>query len=522
MKIAMIGVNHETADAAWRERLVLTGPSLDALYAGLCEQCPGIEAMAVSTCNRSEVYVAARAERMPSADDLTRLLGQSCGLSHDELLPISVALEGDAAVEHLFHVAAGLQSMVLGEPQILGQVKQAYEDACRRRTVGPALHLACQRAIAAAKRVRHETGIGDGRVSVGSVAVDFARQIFDHFDNKVIVGIGAGEMTKLMLRHLIKLRPAKLFVTNRTFERAQQLRDMLGADADAKIEVVARRFDQLDDLLTEADIVMTGTGSPEPIITADRLRPLQRKRRHRPLFIIDIALPRDVEDAVGGLRDAYVYNLDHLQQVVSQNYEQRSSEVAACRAICADAVAATVNDIQHRDVGVLIKELREKFHVIGQGEQARTLRKLAAAPPDQVPHLLEEYSHRLINKLLHSPMQALSHRHGDLPVGHYIETLRRLFELQGVEADEKPHEDGGRPSTGVTDETAGGGQIDEAVNKEAACDVSEPSQAACPNPPSPPADDRSNDVEASQGRQAQSFKFVARPGQSTSSQAGQH
>ena len=522
MKIAMIGVNHETADAAWRERLVLTGPSLDALYTELREHCPGIEAMAMSTCNRSEVYVAVQAERMPSADALTRLLGQSCGLSYDELLPLSVALEGDAAVEHLFHVAAGLQSMVLGEPQILGQVKQAYEDACRRRTVGPALHLVCQRAIAAAKRVRHQTGIGDGRVSVGSVAADFARQIFDHFDDKVIVGIGAGEMTKLMLRHLIKLRPAKLCVTNRTFERAQQLRDMLAEDAGAEIEVVARPFDQLDALLTEADIVMTGTGSPEPIITADRLRPLQRKRRHRPLFIIDIALPRDVEDAVGGLRDAYVYNLDHLQQVVSQNYEQRSSEVAACRAICADAVAATVNDIQHRDVGVLIKELRQKFHAIGEGEQGRTLRKLAAAPPDDVPHLLEEYSRRLINKLLHAPMQALGDRHGDLPVGHYIEALRRLFELQGGESDEAPHEGCEPPASVVTDKNAGTGEIDEAVNNEAACDAGDSSQAACPDPPSPPADDRSSHVEASQGGQVQSFKFVARPGQSTSSQAGQH
>ncbi len=421
MKIVMLGVNHRTAPLLLRERLALVGQNLDRVY-DLLGRHRQVEVVALSTCNRSELYLADPEDGEGWDAQLSSVFAQCCSVGADELAGSLLLYSGDDAVRHLFHVAGGIDSMVLGEPQILGQVKRAYEEATRRGTVGPAFNTIFQEAIAAAKQVRHATAIGQGRVSIGSVAVDFARQIFHRFDDKTVVVVGAGELVKLILRHMAALSPAKTWVTNRSLDHARQLAGSFGTED-------ARPFDQLDDLLVEADIVLTGTGAAQPIMTADRFMPLLRRRKHRPLFLIDVALPRDIEPAVGELSDIYLYNLDDLQQVVAQTYEERSDEVEQCRSMLDHAAGECINEVQHRDIGQIIKMLRQKLHQIGRLEQQRTVNKIRIAPPDDMARLIEEHTQRLINKVLHLPLKALDRRHPDESLSEYAQALHKLFEL---------------------------------------------------------------------------------------------
>lgn len=428
MKILMIGVNHRTAPVELRERLALSGERLAGALTGLRAAHPASELVIVSTCNRTEAYLARPAHDKPDSDDLIAYFSEYCGVERSTLLASIIRRENDQAIAHLFRVCVGLDSMVLGESQIVGQIKRAYGDAQQVGTVGPVLHRVFQQAIAVSKDVRSKTGIDTGRVSIGSVAVDFARQIFERFDDKTVVGIGAGDMAKLTLRHLASLNPAKLWVTNRTPQRAHAMLDKLrltGASAAG-----AKPFEALDELLVEADIVLTSTGSTEPIITAARFKPLLRRRRFKPLFIIDIAVPRDVSADVGGLNNVYLYNIDDLQNVVAANASQRSEQVQLCETLLLEEVRACYAEMQNRDIGRLVKALRHRLHELGKLEHERTSRKLANASPDEVNALLEEHTNRLINKILHLPLKQLDQRTTDTSLGFYASALRRLFDLK--------------------------------------------------------------------------------------------
>ena len=425
--ILMIGINHRSARLDLRERVALGGERLDGAFEQLRGQYPLMELVILSTCNRTELYVHRPAHEAPSSEQLADFLCRFCGVGTEELTAALINRENEQAVSHLFRVAGGLDSMVPGEPQVLGQVKRAYEDAHRRRAVGPILHKVFQSALAAGKRVRAETGIDEGRVSIGSAAVDFARQIFERFDDKVVVAVGAGEMAKVAIRHLRGLEPAKLWVTNRSPERARALADQFGL---APHTGGVRAFEDLDHLLIEADIVLTSTGASEPIITARRFKPLVRRRRNRPLFLIDIALPRDVEPAVGSLRNVYLYDLDDLQQVVTATFSERNDHMRQCQDMLVEAARTCLHEIQHRDVGQLIRSLRHKLHGLARAEQERTARKIAAAPPEEVPQLLDEHAHRLINKILHVPLKMLDRRDTKTPLEFYAAALRGLFGLE--------------------------------------------------------------------------------------------
>ena len=430
MRIVMVGLNHRTAPVELRERVAFQGDALHAALDRLREQHPHAELAILSTCNRTEIYLARGTHESPTVDHLIELLSRGIAEDTARIRAALVHREGEQAVLHLFRVCAGLDSMVLGEPQVLGQAKRAYEVAQNRCTVGPVLHRVFQDAIAVAKRVRTETGIDSGRGSVGSVAVDFARQIFQDFSDKTVVGIGAGELAKLTLTHLAGLKPARLWITNRTASRAETLARRLNIAVDAG---GVRSFEDLDALLVEADVVLTATGADRPIITAERFKPLLRKRRFRPLFIIDVALPRDVEPEVGSLANIYLYNLDDLQRAIAQTQQSRAEEAQQCEEQLRDAARACLAQVQNRDVGVLIKALRHKLHELGKAEQERTMRKLAASPRD-VESLLEEHTHRVINKILHMPLSQMDQRKADSPLAFYAAALRRLFDLHETEA----------------------------------------------------------------------------------------
>ena len=458
MTVRMIGVNHRTAPLAVRERFALTGDRLDAATDWLRQHHPGSEFVILSTCNRTEVYVADAPATVPTADQLMQLLCESCDAQAESLSAALICHDDEPAVKHLFQVTSGLDSMVLGENQILGQVKRAYEGAAKRGHVGATLHKVFQDALATAKRVRSATAIGDGRVSVGSVAVDFARQIFRHFDDKVIVGIGAGPMAKLMLRHLHALQPAQLWIANRSLQPAEALAAALGIAPDRG---GARGLDQLDQMLIEADIVLAGTGSSEPIITVEQFKPLLRRRRHRPLFLVDIALPRDVEAGVESLQNVYVYNLDDLQRVLTRTARQRGEQVGHAETLVSQSVQTCMQEIRHRDFGKLIKALRNKLHELGRQEQERTVQKMAQASPDDFPRLVEEHSVRLINKILHLPLQTLDGGQADRP-DHFASALRDLFRL---EIDSAQPADGAEPANPSQSNADDGTQVPARTNR---------------------------------------------------------
>lgn len=443
MRVLLLGVNHRTAPVELREKLALATSDPAAALRAMRERFPLCEAALVSTCNRLEVYAARPTHHAPTADDLRNFLAERAAVPAEAVSAASIHREGEQAVAHLFRVSAGLDSMVLGEPQILGQVKRAYESAAACGAAGPTLHKVFQAAAAAAKRVRTATGIGSGRMSVATVAVDFARQIFDDFRDKTVVGIGAGDMAKATLRHLLRLEPGKLWVLNRSPERAAALAAELGL---VLPRGGARAWDELDALLVEADIVLTSTASREPILTAERFKPLLRKRRGRPLFIVDIALPRDVGADVGTLSNVYLYNLDDLQKVVQANAQTRGGEVERCEAQLADAAAACHRQLQHRDLGVLIRQLRTQLHDIGDAESDRTARKLAAlgVGDEAVQALLQEHTQRVVNKILHLPLSQLDGKDAEAPLGFYAAALRRLFALD--EADTLPHGEVPKPA----------------------------------------------------------------------------
>ncbi len=442
MRILMLGINHRTAAVQLRERVALSGPRLDAVFAEFARRYPGVELIVVSTCNRTEFYLARPTHQPPNVEQLMAFVAEHCETEQRTLAAAILHRENHEAAAHLFRVASGLDSMVLGEPQVLGQIKRAYEYATAQQVVGPVLHRLFQDALATAKHVRRETGIDKGRVSVGSVAVDFAHRIFESFEDKTVLGIGAGDMAKLALRHLQDLSPQKLWLVNRSPQRATRLAEVLRLSPQ---QGGARAWEDLDQLLVEADIILTSTASPEPIITAQRFRPLIKRRRNRPLFIIDLAVPRDVEAEVGTLANVYLYNIDDLQQVVVQTHEDRRGQVQTADAMLLEAAQACMTQVQNRDLGQLIALLRHRLHDLGQAESQRTLRRMATLHPagidPKMQAMLDEHNHRLINKILHMPVSRLDRRNANAPLAFYAAALRRLFALDDTEGHDEPNND---------------------------------------------------------------------------------
>lgn len=479
MRVLMLSISHRTAPVALREKLAVAGDAIDEALHELRKRFPSCEAVLLSTCNRTEFYVARPAHEAPTFADLDRYLAEMSGVPVEEVTSAAVHRDQDQAVNQLFRVATGLESMVLGEPQILGQVKRAYDQATACDAVGPVLHLVFQQAITIAKQVRNASGIDEGRVSVGSVAVDSVRQVFDHFDDKTIVAIGAGDMAKLTLRHLQKLNPQKLWLTNRTMGRAESLADYLDL---RHPQGGVRPFDDLESLLVEADIVVTSTGATEPIIDVKRFKPLIRKRRARPIFIVDIAVPRDVEPRVGQLTNVFLRNIDDLQNVVASTYESRSAQVQQCETMVFESVARCMHNVQHRDIGQLIKSLRQRLHAYADAERERSVRRLVAKSDKMdaaaIEQWLEEHDHRLVNKILHLPLSQLDQRDPNAPLGFFASALRRLFAI----------DDGAESADELTDEVSAMGGNAENDGGESPATTTEgenlPSSSPRPHPQS--------------------------------------
>lgn len=416
----MVGLNHRTAPLELRERVAFTAAQGEEAVRKFRAAFPHGELVVLSTCNRVELYLARPLKAEPSLESITRFVAEFHGIDPAALHEHLYHHEDRAVIEHLFTVATSLDSMVVGETQILSQVKHAYHHGCDAGGVGKMLHGLFQRALAAAKDVHEKTALSSGRLSVASVAVDLAASVFDRFDDKTVLCVGAGKMTTLMLRHMQELKPRRIVIANRSAERAADLARQFSAEA--------QPFEQLDAILTEADILLTGTGATEPIITEARFKALLKARRYRPIVMVDIAVPRDIEPGVAQLNNVYLYNIDDLQEVAAGNRGKRDREIAAARALLAEHVEEYLRWSAARDVGPLVKALYEQAHGMVRAE----LDGYFAKHPDLTPERrqeLEHLSHRLIGKLLHGPVTQLTTRAETTARPMLAAAVRRLFEL---------------------------------------------------------------------------------------------
>jgi glutamyl-tRNA reductase len=426
-RLMLTGLNHTTAPLELREKLVFSGEQRAAALSAFRSRFPQAEAVLLSTCNRVELYTARTVHGHPRAEEMIDFLAGFHGLDPRALAGRCYTRVDRQTVAHLFNVASSLDSMVVGETQILGQVREAYEVARRSATAGALLNPLFQRAIAVGKEVMSSTPLSEGRLSVASVAVEFAGQIFDHYEDKTVLAIGAGKMARLVLQSFHALRPRRLLVCNRDGEKARQLAARFAGEAVA--------FDRLTEHLGTADIVISSTGSTRPIITRGPFEQALRHRRYRPVFLIDIALPRDVEPSVGELPNVYLYNIDDLQRAVEQTHSRRAEAIEQARAIVERHVEEFAAWQRARAMGPLIDRLYRRSQQMALEEAQRAANRLRLEDAAQRQQL-EELARRIVNKLLHEPVRTL--RDVDPLSGsamQYLSAVERLFGLAEGGAD---------------------------------------------------------------------------------------
>ncbi|NLS95089.1 MAG: glutamyl-tRNA reductase [Planctomycetaceae bacterium] len=422
MTLLVVGVSHHDTPLAIRERLAFSNGQARAALAGWRDRFFGCEIVLLSTCNRTELYAASESDSEPGAEAIIEFLAGCHGLAREEVAEHLFCLEGEDAVRHLFTVAASLDSMVVGEAQILSQVKQAYQLATEERATGPLTHAAFQAAIKAARRVAGETTVHHRRVSIPSVAVaDFAGQIFERFEDKSTLVIGAGEMAEETIRYLRDKGVRDIAVVNRSANRAAELAD--------RWQGRAISWEDLDAAMVEADLVISTTGADEPVIAFDRFIGIEAAREQRPLFILDLAVPRDFDPEIAGRPDVYLYSIDDLSAACERNRKARDKQLPAAEKIIEQETARFMADLHHRAMGPIIRRLRQGWQKPKEEELQRLFNKL----PDLDAHQQEEIRQafeRLVNKLLHPPLESLrdESRHG-IPSA-LMDAISRLFQLK--------------------------------------------------------------------------------------------
>lgn len=414
MNLLVVGCNHRTMPVELRERIAIPEARIPIVLSDLLTRFGG-EAVVLSTCNRTEVYLAdSNAERA----GLIQILSPDASSPTDHWY----GHESQAAAWHLFRVAAGLDSLVVGEGQIAGQVKSAYETAGAHAAVGPMLHALFQQARLVAKRVRRETGIAQGHASISSVAVDFIRQVFDHFADKQVLVIGAGKMGALTLKHLQALGAAQIQVINRSLEKARETAAQCGGQPVP--------WDRLDQALIDADIVLSTTGASDPIMSAQRFAPLLARRTKMPLVIIDIAVPRDFDPAIHDGDQVCLFNIDDLQQVRDQTLAERRKHVGACEAIAQSEAQRFVQEWSRRRTGPVIAKLTADFEAKRQIVLSQLMAKLNGRLNDADKKTIEGAFRLLQNQFLHGPISALGEESKTGGGGTLLEAIRQLFRIR--------------------------------------------------------------------------------------------
>jgi glutamyl-tRNA reductase len=415
--IVVVGLSHQTAPLAVREALAFPEDRLEEALERAQEEAGLSEAMILSTCNRVEVY--GRAPE-PVTQHVAEFLARFHDRKLEELRPHLYQLEGEAAVRHAFRVAASLDSMVLGESQILGQVKQAYEIAAEAGALGSVLNALRNRSLSAAKRARTETAIGRNAVSVSHVAVELARKIFGDLRDRPVLLVGAGKMSELAARQMVRGGARATVLGGRTLERAEQLAASLGGKA--------APFEALRSAMADVDVVISGTGAPGLVVAREDVEAAQSARRHRPLFLIDIAVPRDIEPGAGKVQSVFLYDIDDLRSVAEANLRERQKEAAAAETILEEEITAFLEWRRSLDVVPLLVELRSRADEIRRAEVDKARRRLGPLTPEQ-EEALEAVTSGIVNKLLHSPTVELKKLASSRHHTDHVGLIRKLFGL---------------------------------------------------------------------------------------------
>jgi glutamyl-tRNA reductase len=420
MHIVVVGLSHKTAQVELREKVAFSPTQMEKPLNALLALDGITEGVIVSTCNRVEIYITTR-DIAGAIARVKRFLADYHTFPLDVLEQHLYALHGEEAIRHVFRVASSLDSMVVGEPQILGQIKTSYGYAAEYKSSGIILNRFLHKAFSVAKRVRTETKIASSAVSVAFAAVELAKKIFNDLSDKTIMLIGAGEMCELAAKHFLNSGVRGLMVTNRTFERAEKLADEFGGKA--------VRFDDLFDQLHKADIILSSTGAPHTIIGAGDLEEVMRRRRQKPMFFIDIAIPRDIDPGVNDVENVYLFTVDNLQEVVATNLQQRKEEASKAEDIVNEEIGQFFKWLSSLEVTPTIVALRNKFEEIRRAELEKTLANWKDLPPDGQKKL-EALTNAIMNKLLHPPTTLIKQAGQGGRTDLYVDAVRSLYGLE--------------------------------------------------------------------------------------------
>ncbi|MGB7345082.1 MAG: glutamyl-tRNA reductase [Pirellulaceae bacterium] len=423
MKLQMIGCSHHDTAVEFRERVSFSAEQVERTLGEFRQRFPSGELVLLSTCNRVELYTSSNDDMELDRDAVAEFIAKQHNLSPSEVVDQMIYRSGSEAVKHLFTVAASLDSMVLGESQILSQVKQAYDQACELGSAGALTHSVFQAANHAAKRVQNETAIHRRRVSVPSVAIgEIVPEVFDSLKDKHVVICGAGEMGEETLRYLQQAGANDICILNRSRQRADDLAQKTGITSDD--------WSNLHPQIVKADLLIGTTSATEPILTRESFEPLHAQRKNRLMLILDLAVPRDFEAAIGDLPSVYLYQIDDLQAACERNRRERQKEWPKALQIIEDETQRFIQDLNHRATGPIVRRLREQAQELKQDELSRLITKLDANNIDPaVAKEIEKSFDRLINKLLHPPLASLR---DDAAEGHergLLEAIRHLFKL---------------------------------------------------------------------------------------------
>ncbi|MBU0992401.1 MAG: glutamyl-tRNA reductase [Proteobacteria bacterium] len=418
-EIVLLGLNHKTAPVALREQLAFSGEEVHLALDILREIETLKETILISTCNRMEILFTTE-EPDNCVSSVLSTISDFKSISLEQFEKSIYVYQGDEAVSHIFKVAASLDSMVLGEPQILGQVKDAYRVATEKKISGVILNRLLHRTFNVAKRIRSETGIGDSAVSISYAAVELARKIFGNLDEKKVLLVGAGEMAELAVEHLIRNKVEKIFVANRTFERAVSLSKRFHGEA--------LKFEEIIPSLEHVDIIVSSTGAPGFIIKKEDVKKILKSRRSRSLFFIDIAVPRDIDPDINKLSNAYVYDIDDLKNVIDENLEERQKEALKAERIVDEAVIRFREWIDSLHVVPTIIALKNRLNDLAEGEFGKTLQHLKHLSEEDA-NAIHKMTDALINKILHDPIQLLKNSGDHRNVSMYLDFTRTLFRL---------------------------------------------------------------------------------------------
>lgn len=421
MRFLSAGVSHRTAPIELREKLAQATSNLEQALAQLRQRPLVEEVCIVSTCNRVEFYIAGEGEPAALAREVRSFLQSASGMRIIDVDPHLYQHEGVEGLRHLFRVASSLDSMVLGEPQILGQVKDAYAAAQKLGAAGALLNKVFPRAFQVAKRIRTETGIAENAVSMSFAAVELAREIFQSFEEKSVLLIGAGKMSALAAKHLKNLGVLEIRVANRSIERATELAREVGGTASS--------MEDLEVLLQKADIVISSTAAPGFVVEKKLMSKVVRSRRYRPILFVDLAVPRDIDPKVGDLEQVFVYDVDDLQGVVEENRSAREKEAADAERIVEEELTSFVRWSRSQQVVPVIKALREKALGLAELEVERTLAGLKSGDP-KVEQSVRRMAEGVVNKLLHPVLTTLKQEGAAGDPSQLVDTLRVLFDLQ--------------------------------------------------------------------------------------------